>query len=164
MFFHTHCIAIVTDRVVDAFSHHIESAVENAILKKLNEGITKIGSLLESLPAEVIVDETSALNVTFVSDPTLGNSSIGFMINGLFIPRNGALANQYQYPYHHQIAQASPLCSTPAKMIAMSLHEDVFNSASLVYFNVSLFSLKILFAFSSKSKLTNIFFRVLMIF
>ncbi|XP_021755649.1 putative BPI/LBP family protein At1g04970 [Chenopodium quinoa] len=120
--------------VVDAFSDHIESAVENAIVKKLNEGISKIGSLLQSLPTEIKVDESSALNVTFVGDPTLSDSSIGFVVNGLFIPRNGALAT----PHQHRILQISVPCYTPAKMIAMSLHEDVFNSAALVYFNAGL--------------------------
>ncbi|KMT12829.1 hypothetical protein BVRB_4g089210 [Beta vulgaris subsp. vulgaris] len=120
--------------VVDAFSDHIESAVENGILKKLTEGISKIGSLLQSLPTEIKVDDTSALNVTFVSDPIFSDSSVGFIINGLFVPMNGALTT----PYRHQISQASVPCYTPARMIAMSLHEDVFNSASLVYFNAGL--------------------------
>ncbi|KAL2944782.1 hypothetical protein RDABS01_033129 [Bienertia sinuspersici] len=120
--------------VVDAFRDHIESAVEKAILKKLRKGISKIGSLLHSLPGEIKVDETSALNVTFVGDPTFSDSSIGFVINGLFFPSNGALAS----PYQNQILQTSVPCYTPAKMIAMSLHEDVFNSASLVYFNAGL--------------------------
>lgn len=118
--------------VVDAFSDHIESAVENAISKKLNEGISKIGSLLQSLPTQIKVDDTSALNVTFVGDPSFSDSSITFVINGLFIPKNGALAT----PYHHRISQGLVPCYTPTKMIAMSLHEDVFNSASLVYFNL----------------------------
>ncbi|KNA22489.1 hypothetical protein SOVF_033760, partial [Spinacia oleracea] len=120
--------------VVDAFSDHIESAVENAIVKKLNEGISKIGSLLQSLPTEIQVDDTSVLNVTFVGDPILSDSSIGLVINGLFIPSNRALSATYQ----HRISHASVPCYTPAKMIAMSLHEDVFNSASSVYFNAGL--------------------------
>ncbi|KAK9689397.1 hypothetical protein RND81_09G056700 [Saponaria officinalis] len=118
--------------VVDAFSNHIESAVENAIVKKLNEGVSKIGSLLQSLPTEINIDDTSELNVTFVSDPVLSDSSIGFVINGLFIPTHAAPHS----PRLHRISKASGPCQSPAKMIAMSLHEDVFNSASSVYFNL----------------------------
>lgn len=117
--------------VVDAFTNHIESAVQDAILKKLNNGISQIGSLLQSLPTEIQVDDTSVLNVTFVSDPILTDSSIGFVINGLFIPRNKALAFQNQ----HQLSQSSIPFYKPAKMIAISLHEDVFNSASSIYYN-----------------------------
>jgi lipopolysaccharide-binding protein len=122
-------------RIVDAFSNHIESAVENAIIKKLNEGISKIGTLLQSLPTQVKVDETSALDVTFVRNPTFGDSSIGFVINGLFIPMNESLST----PYRLQVSQSSIQSHNPAKMIAIALHEDVFNSGSLVYFNVSPF-------------------------
>ncbi|XP_057540372.1 putative BPI/LBP family protein At1g04970 [Amaranthus tricolor] len=120
--------------IVDAFSNHIESAVENAIIKKLNEGILKIGTLLQSLPTQVKVDETSALNVTFVSNPTFSDSSIGFVINGLFIPMNESLST----PYQLQVSQSSIQSHNPAKMIAIALHEDVFNSGSLVYFNAGL--------------------------
>ncbi|KAH9607227.1 hypothetical protein KSS87_021291 [Heliosperma pusillum] len=120
--------------VVDAFSDHIEDAVENAILGKLNEGVSKIGSLLATLPTEIKVDDTSELNVTFIGDPILDDASIGFVINGLFIPTHGALTS----PHLHQISQASDPCYDPPKMIAMSLHEDVFNSASAVYFNAGL--------------------------
>ena len=126
---------MLIDRIVDAFSNHIESAVENAIIKKLNEGILKIGTLLQSLPTQVKVDETSALNVTFVSNPTFSDSSIGFVINGLFIPMNESLST----PYQLQVSQSSIQSHNPAKMIAIALHEDVFNSGSLVYFNVSPF-------------------------
>lgn len=120
--------------VVDAFSNHIESAVQDAILKKLSSGIAKIDSLLESLPTEIKVDDTSALNVTFVTDPILSDSSIGFVINGLFVPWHKALMS----PYSNQISRASVPSYSAAKMIAISLHEDVFNSVSSVYFNAGL--------------------------
>ncbi|XP_074320199.1 putative BPI/LBP family protein At1g04970 [Silene latifolia] len=120
--------------LVDAFSDHIENAVEKAILGKINEGVSKIGSLLASLPKEIKVDDTSELNVTFVGDPILDDASIGFMINGLFIPTHGALSS----PHLHQISKHSTPCYDHPKMIAMSLHEDVFNSASAVYFNAGL--------------------------
>ena len=118
---------------MDAFSNHIETAVQDAILKKLSAGISKIDSLLRSLPQEIKVDDTSALNVTVVSDPILSDSFIDFVINGLFTPRHKALMS----PYQRQMSKASSPCYSPAKMIAISLHEDVFNSASSVYFNVS---------------------------
>lgn len=125
--------------LVDAFGNHIETAVQDAILKKLSEGISKIDSLLRSLPTEIKVDDTSALNVTFVSDPIFSDSFIDFVINGLFVPRHKALMS----PSRHQISKASAPCYNPAKMIAISLHEDVFNSASSVYFNAGLMWWKI---------------------
>ncbi|TXG55453.1 hypothetical protein EZV62_020709 [Acer yangbiense] len=57
--------------MVDAYDEKIGSAVENAITKKLKEGILKLDSFLQA-----------SLNVTFVDNPVLSNSSIGFDING----------------------------------------------------------------------------------
>lgn len=71
--------------MVDAFEGPIGSAVENAISKKIKEGISKLDSRLQSLPKQVSVDHVSAMNVTFTGNPVLVNSSIEIDINGLFI-------------------------------------------------------------------------------
>ncbi|KAK3038926.1 hypothetical protein RJ639_027554 [Escallonia herrerae] len=117
--------------VVDAFEQQIGSAVENAILKKLGEGISKLGSLLQSLPKEISVDDIASLNVTFVGDPLLGDTSIGFEINGLFTENKKVAASVYS----PQNSQPS-ICNTdPSKMLGISLDEAVFNSASAFYFD-----------------------------
>ncbi|KAL9267288.1 putative BPI/LBP family protein [Drosera capensis] len=116
--------------LVEAFGNKIESAVENAITKKINQGISKIDSSLQSLPQDIRVDDTASLNVTFVSDPTFDDSYVDFEINGLFIGTENALPPKHQ----NGISQALASCQGPAKMVAISLQADVLNSASLVYF------------------------------
>ncbi|GAB2230002.1 hypothetical protein Droror1_Dr00014258 [Drosera rotundifolia] len=116
--------------LVEAFSHNIESAVENAITKKINQGISKIDSLLQSLPQDIRVDDTASLNVTFIRDPIFDDSFVDFEINGLFVGTEKALRSKH----HNVISEALASCQGPAKMVAISLHENVLNSASLVYF------------------------------
>ncbi|GAB2284719.1 hypothetical protein Dimus_019172 [Dionaea muscipula] len=118
--------------VVDACGYKIESAVEDAITKRIKQGILKMDSLLQSLPRDIRVDDISSLNVTFVSDPTFDDSSVDVEINGLFIATENAIGSE------HRNGKSQSLYSShqrPSKMVAISLHEDVFNSASLVYFN-----------------------------
>ncbi|KAK3021998.1 hypothetical protein RJ639_045159, partial [Escallonia herrerae] len=117
--------------VVDAFERQIGSAVENAIVKKLGEGVSKLGSLLQSLPKEISVDDIASLNVTFVGDPLLGDTSIGFEINGLFTENKKDAVSVY-YPEN---SQPSICSSDPSKMLGILLDEAVFNSASAFYFN-----------------------------
>lgn len=119
--------------MVDAFEKQIGSAVENAIAKKLEEGVSKLETLLQGLPKEVAVDDSAALNVTFVSDPLLTNYSIGFGINGLFTKMKKDVVSSY----YHKNLQPSVACTNPSKMLGISLDEAVFNSASTLYFNVS---------------------------
>lgn len=118
--------------VVDAFEDQIGSAVENAITKKLEEGILQLDSLLQSLPKEIPVDDTASLNVTFVSDPLLSNSSIGLEINGLFTSSRKTGVFNY-----HNLKNSHPElpCNDPSKMLGISLDEAVFNSASDLYYD-----------------------------
>ncbi|KAK9285155.1 hypothetical protein L1049_024341 [Liquidambar formosana] len=117
--------------MVDAFEDQIGSAVENAISNKLKEGISKLDSLLQSLPKEIVVDDIASLNVTFVNEPLLSNSSIGFEINGLFTTaKKVGFLNNY-----HKNLQPLVSCTGPSKMLEISLDEDVFNSLSASYFN-----------------------------
>lgn len=116
---------------VDAFEGPIGSAVENAISKKIKEGIGKLDTRLQSLPKQFPVDHIGSLNITFAGNPVLTTSSIEFTINGLFteVPTISVPGNYYVG------ARASFSCIQPHKMIGVSLHEDVFNSATSVYFN-----------------------------
>jgi lipopolysaccharide-binding protein len=120
--------------MIDAFEDQIGSAVENAIIKKLKEGILKLDSFLQALPKEITVDDNASLNVTFVKDPSLSNSSIGFEINGLFTERKRDLVPMYQSAN----TQPSVFCPDSSKMLGIALDEAVFNSASSLYYNVSL--------------------------
>ncbi|KAH7510977.1 hypothetical protein JRO89_XSUnG0231800 [Xanthoceras sorbifolium] len=116
--------------MVDAFEEKIGSAVENAITKKLKEGILNLDSFLQSLPKEIPVDDHASLNVTFVDDPVLSNSSIGLDINGLFTARKEVL-----FPYSLKNLQPSVICPDQSKMLGIALDEAVFNSASVLYYD-----------------------------
>lgn len=120
--------------MIDAFEEQIGSAVENAITKKLKEGILKLDSFLQALPKEIPLDDNGSLNVTLVNAPLLSNSSIGFEINGLFAPRKRVPVLKYS----EKDSQSQSSCSDKLKMLGISLDETVFNSASGLYFDVSL--------------------------
>ncbi|XP_073141627.1 putative BPI/LBP family protein At1g04970 isoform X2 [Henckelia pumila] len=116
--------------LVDAFEGKISSSIENAISKKLKDGIVNINSILHSLPKEVPVAHIATLNVTFVDDPELADSSLDLKINGLFSPKDKEeLTSEY-----HRSSQSTLLFKTVDKMVRISLHEDVLNSASSVFF------------------------------
>lgn len=122
-----------SSRLVDAFKEQIATAVEDSVSKRIQEGILKLDSLLQSIPKEIPVDRVAALNVTFVKDPVSSNSSIDFEINGLFTSKDGIPAsNNYQKEHRAPVS-----CRGPAKMIEISLDENVFNSAASVYYRVS---------------------------
>ena len=120
-------------RMIDAFEEQIGAAVESAITKKLREGILKLDSFLQALPKEIPVDDNASLNVTFVKDPSLSNSSIGFDINGLFTAKERITIPMIDY----KNSQPSVVCTGPSKMLGISLAEAVFNSASALYYDVS---------------------------
>lgn len=136
------------------FAGQIESAVEEAITENLKEAILKLALSLESLPKRIPVDDIVSLNITFVNDFVLSNSSIGFEIDGLFTRRDQAWASKY-YKEHlvHKVSstptdqnlksniyeghfQALP-CRDSSRMIGISIDEAVFHSASTLYFEVS---------------------------
>ncbi|KAJ4848468.1 hypothetical protein Tsubulata_032227 [Turnera subulata] len=117
--------------MIDAFEEQIESAVESAISKNLGEGIIKLDSFLQSLPKEIPVDDIASVNVTFVDNPALTNSSIGFDISGLFTARKNVAVPMHYY----KNALPSVFCTYPLKMIGISLEEAVFSSASGLYYD-----------------------------
>lgn len=118
---------------MDAFEDKISSAVEDAIPKKIKDAIVKLDNALQSYPKEVSVTSIAALNITLVGDPALNESSLDLEIDGLFSAKDEATLSS---PYH-RIAQESGSCKEADKMLKISLHEDVFRSASSVYFEVS---------------------------
>lgn len=117
--------------LVDAFAGNIASAVEEAISKKINEGISTLDYLLQSLPKTIALDKTAALNISFVDNPVLSDSAIELEINGLFTGRNDVLVPQ---GYHRGSDISVSGGDHSPKMITISLHENVFKSGSLVYF------------------------------
>ncbi|KAL5054145.1 hypothetical protein RYX36_034827 [Vicia faba] len=120
--------------LVDAFEENIASSVEEGISGKIKEGITKLDNFLQALPKQISLDETAALNVSFVGNPVLSNSSVAVAINGLFTRTSQILVPQ-SYKKGYQVSSA---CGGLPKMIKVSIHENVFKSASLVYFNALL--------------------------
>ncbi|XP_057978017.1 putative BPI/LBP family protein At1g04970 [Malania oleifera] len=117
--------------VVDAFGGQIGSSVEEAVSQKIREGVLKLDSQLQNLPKEIRVDKIAILNITLVKDPVLSNYSIGFEINGLFT----AIGEVSSFYYYHEKSLASDYCKGLAKMVGISLHQSVINSASVVCFN-----------------------------
>ncbi|KAL2316701.1 hypothetical protein Fmac_030577 [Flemingia macrophylla] len=118
--------------LVDAFAGNIATAVEEAISKKIKEGISTLDYLLQSLPKTIALDETASLNISFVDNPVLSDSAIELDINGLFTGRNEVLVPRgYRRGSNISVSYGD---HSP-KMITISLHENVFKSGSLVYFN-----------------------------
>ncbi|XP_020584347.1 putative BPI/LBP family protein At1g04970 [Phalaenopsis equestris] len=120
----------------DAFEDQIRSAVENAITKKITAGTGKLDSLLQSLPKQINMANIAPLNVTFVEDPVVRNSSIEFYINGLFVQSSRELVASY---LHKQSPVYSVYCGSTLKMVGISINEAVFDSASMVLFEEGLF-------------------------
>lgn len=128
-----HWLLYVCFRLVDVFEGDITSAVEEGISEKIKEGIMNLDHFLKSLPEQISLDKTAALNVSFVGNPVLSNSSIAIAINGLFTGKNEVLVPRgYQ-----KGVKISAACGGLQKMLKVSIHENVFKSASLVYYNVS---------------------------
>ncbi|GLT30170.1 hypothetical protein SLA2020_049880 [Shorea laevis] len=119
--------------MIDAFEGQIASAVENAVAKKLKEGILRLDSFLQALPKEIPVDDNASLNVTFIDNPLLSNSSIGFDISGLFTTRkNVPVSKRYHQSFHPSV-----FCKDQSKMLGISLDEAVFNSAAALYYDAA---------------------------
>ncbi|XP_047342344.1 putative BPI/LBP family protein At1g04970 [Impatiens glandulifera] len=123
---------------VEAFEKKIRSAIEVAITKQIQNIITDLNPLLQTIPKEIRVDKISSINVTFVNDPVLDGSSIGVAINGLLSAINRTTG------FDHRIQNIQSLSSCgrrPAKMGGISIHQNVLNSASAVYFNAGVMHL-----------------------
>lgn len=107
------------------------SAVEKAITKKLKSEVSELGSILQTLPKHIPVDNTASLNVTFVNNPFLSDTSLGFEINGLFVDSKTNILS------YHDHLQPPISCSDTSKMIGIALDEAVFESAFNLYYDVT---------------------------
>ncbi|KAI9082372.1 hypothetical protein K1719_035795 [Acacia pycnantha] len=116
--------------MVNAFEGQIGSRVDNAITKKLKDGISRLDSFFQKLPKEISVNNNASLNVTLVGDPLLSDSSIGFGVNGLFTGRNVDVPK-----YWLKNPKLSVSCTNSSKMLGIALDEAVFNSASSLFYN-----------------------------
>ncbi|KAL3503564.1 hypothetical protein ACH5RR_038013 [Cinchona calisaya] len=119
--------------LIDAFKDKIASAVENAVSKKLGDAIEDLDRLLQSVPKEVSIDNIADLNVTFIGDPKLSNSSLELEINGLFSPKDKTAVSNLR----HENVQVPFSCKGPSRMVGISVHENVLESASTVYFEAN---------------------------
>lgn len=116
--------------MVDAFQKMIISTVEKTVSTKIVEKMKKLDSFLQSLPKQRKIDDSAAVNLTFTGNPVLGNSSVEVDINGLFMPKGDDI----------KVAgsrSSSFFGGVNKRMVTISVEEGVFNSATLVYFNVS---------------------------
>ncbi|XBH92833.1 hypothetical protein VPH35_083880 [Triticum aestivum] len=120
---------------IDAFSNHIRSSLENAIMNKIVEGASKLDLFLGGLPKEIYVDRVATMNVTFINDPRFSSSSVEFDIDGLFIPSNKTAP---QSDMHFGDTKLAPPLGSSSNMLWISLDEDVFNSVSSLYFKAGL--------------------------
>ncbi|KAF6137534.1 hypothetical protein GIB67_031813 [Kingdonia uniflora] len=114
----------------DAFEGQIKSTMELTIIKRIKDGIPKLDSLLQTVLKEISVDDISFLNVTYVNEPLLGNSSVGLEINGSFISTYECVGPKY----YHESKQASVSRNDLSKLLEISIEEHVLNSGSNVYF------------------------------
>jgi len=118
---------------VSFFEKPLRSTIEDTVSQTIEDAIMELNPLLKSIPKEISIDKIATLNVTCINDLVYGNDSINFEIDGLFSARDKAVASKYNV----RNSQASVSCERAAKMLGISIHEKVVNSASLVYFDVS---------------------------
>ncbi|CAH8328994.1 unnamed protein product [Eruca vesicaria subsp. sativa] len=112
--------------VVDAFEKKIISTVEETVSNKILEKMKKLDAKLQSLPKEGKIDDNVAVNLTFTGNPVLDNSSVEVGINGLFMANgDGVKVSGFQ---------SSSSFPKVKRMMGIAIKEEVFNSATLVYF------------------------------
>lgn len=119
-------------RVADAFIQDIISSFEDSVSNKIKDGIIYVDSLLKSVPKEIPIDNVAAINVTLVNDPVISDSSFELEIDGLFTANDETAISSLQ----KEVKEDSNSCEGLNKMIWISLHEKVLDSAVSVYFEV----------------------------
>lgn len=117
--------------IVDFFEDDITNAVEDTITKKIMESVVKLDSVIQSLPKEVSFGDIANLNTTITDGPIMSNSSLLIGIDGLFTQ----IDNDITFGRYGNGLISSGSCNGAEKMVAISVHENVLNSASLAYFN-----------------------------
>lgn len=117
--------------MVDAFEKKIISTIEETVSTKILEKMKKLDAKLQSLPKERKIDDNVAVNLTFTGSPVLDDSSVEFGINGLLFMPNGDGGKASG-------SRSSSSSSFPKvkRMMGIAIKEEVFNSATLVYFIV----------------------------
>lgn len=116
--------------MVDAFEKKIISTVEDTISNKILEKMKKLDAKLQSLPKEGKIDDNVAVNLTFTGNPVLDDSSVEVGINGLF------MSNGVDGKVSSSLSSSSSFPKVK-RMMGIAIKEEVFNSATLVYFIVS---------------------------
>ncbi|KAH0926793.1 hypothetical protein HID58_019049 [Brassica napus] len=113
--------------VVDAFEKKIITTVEETVSNKILEKMKKLDAKLQSLPKEGKIDDNVAVNLTFTGSPVLDDSSVEVGINGLFMANGDG---------DKKVSGSISSFLTPRvkRMVGISIEEEVFNSATLVYF------------------------------
>ncbi|WCJ37433.1 lipid-binding serum glycoprotein family protein [Euphorbia peplus] len=121
--------SLIFQRTIYSFQKHIGVSAQSAISKKFRKQILKLNSFLQDVPKEIPIDEISSLNVTFLRS----KPPYIFDINGLFISRNRI---PVPFPFRSfRNSRPSVSCTERSKMIEISIHEDVLNSASTLYYD-----------------------------
>ncbi|KAL8226434.1 hypothetical protein R6Q57_016266 [Mikania cordata] len=119
--------------IVDFFEDDIISAVENTITNKVIDVVMELDSRFQSFPKEITFGDNAILNATITDDPIMSSTSVLFGIDGLF----AQIDSEMTFGSHGISSLSDSSCKSPEKMVGISVHEKVFNSASLVYFNTN---------------------------
>lgn len=116
--------------VVDAFEKKIISTIEETVSTKILEKMKKLDAKLQSLPKERKIDDNVAVNLTFTGSPVLDDSSVEVGINGLLFMPNGDGGKASG----SRSSSSSSSFPKVKRMMGIAIKEEVFNSATLVYF------------------------------
>ncbi|XP_024976996.1 putative BPI/LBP family protein At1g04970 isoform X1 [Cynara cardunculus var. scolymus] len=119
--------------IVDYFEDDIVSAVEDTITKNVMDGVMKLDSISESLPKEIAFGDVATLNITITEGPIMTNTSLLIGIDGLFTQIGYGITSGR---YGNSLLSTGS-CNNAEKMVGISVHENVLNSASVVYFNTN---------------------------
>ncbi|KAK9072257.1 hypothetical protein SSX86_008690 [Deinandra increscens subsp. villosa] len=119
--------------IVDFFEDDIISAVEDTITNKVIDAVRKLDSSFQSFSKEITFGDFATLNATITDGPIMSSTSLLIGIDGLFTQID---SNVTSGGYEKSLLSKSS-CNSPENMVAISVHENVLNSASLVYFNTN---------------------------
>lgn len=119
--------------IIDYFEDDIVSTVEDTITNKVTEAVIKLDSVFQSLPKEMTFGNITTLNVTIIEGPIMTTTSLLIGINGLFTQ----IDPKVTFGHYHNNLPSTGSCNNAEKMVGISVHENVLNSASMVYFNTN---------------------------
>ncbi|XP_076938073.1 putative BPI/LBP family protein At1g04970 [Bidens hawaiensis] len=119
--------------IVDFFEDDIISAVEDTITSKVTDAIRKLDSKFQSFSKEITFGDFATLNATITDGPIMSSDSVIIGIDGLCTQ----IDSEVSYGSHGKSLLSKSSCNSAENMVAISVHENVLNSASLVYFNTN---------------------------